>query len=221
MSVQSERRKRWVAGQKAAAGRRPTVEMERWFEVPKKWTFQMPKLRRWVESRLEGDVLNLFGGFTRLDHPGGASILYNDRNLDLEADYRRDSYNLLEWQDAGGRFGTVILDPPFTAYQAVRTYGITRAQEISHAREVALYALKPGGRIISIGYNSTGMSESRGFVKESIALVNTGASHNDYIALCERHLTEDAKSSKEPPDAGIARAIPLGLLCWPDGDHTY
>jgi hypothetical protein len=46
--------------------------------------------------------------------------------------------------------------------------------------------LRPGGRVLSLGFNSTGMSDSRGFDKEAILMVNCGGSHNDYIVMSER-----------------------------------
>lgn len=153
--------------------------------MPRKWTFQMPKLRSWVEGRLEGAVLNLFGGVTVLS--GGEYIVHNEINPDLHADTRLDAYDLAQWQDHKSSFDTVVFDPPYTAFQAVKTYGVKKAQLVSHARDVVEYVLRPGGRVISLGFNSTGMSDSRGYSKEALLLVNCGGSHNDYIILSERH----------------------------------
>lgn len=144
----------------------------------------MPKLRSWIEGRLEGAALNLFGGMVRLEHPNGY-VEYNDINPDLPADLRRDAYNLSLWVDRQHAYDTVVFDPPYSAYQAVKTYG-RKAQLVSHARDVVEYVLRPGGRVLSLGFNSTGMSESRGFSKESLLLVNCGGSHNDIICLSER-----------------------------------
>jgi hypothetical protein len=154
----------------------------------------MPKVRKWIEARLTGDVLNMFGGVTKLTYDG--AILYNDLNLSLPADLRLDCYDLSQWSDQANRFDTVIFDPPYTAFQAVRTYGSKRAQEVSHARDVVEHCLRPGGRVLSLGFNSTGMSESRGFVKDSIALVNCGASHNDIIIVSEIEIARQSKESQ-------------------------
>src|SRR4051812_26062288 len=62
------------------------IPISRFFEMPRSWTFQMPKLRAWVEARLEGPTLNLFGGVTTLVHPGGEGIHHNEINPDLPAD---------------------------------------------------------------------------------------------------------------------------------------
>jgi hypothetical protein len=159
------------------------VIIERIFEMPRSWTFQMPKLRKWMEDRIEGHTLNLFGGITRLK----GDVVYNDLNPDLPADLRRDAYDLNQWADSHARFDTVIFDPPYSAFQAVRTYGRKRAQEVTHARDVVEYVLKPGGRVISFGFNTTGMGMSRGYEKEAILIVNCGGSHNDYLCMSERH----------------------------------
>jgi hypothetical protein len=163
--------------------------IERIFEMPRKWTFQMPKLRSWVESRLEGRVLNLFGGVTKLTPPAGGAVVTNDLYLP-EADYQRDACDLTQWLDSEHEFDTVVFDPPYSDFQAVKTYGVKKAQKVTHARDVVEYVLRPGGRVISLGFNSTGMSASRGFVKEEILLVNCGGSHNDILVVSERHKCE-------------------------------
>lgn len=144
----------------------------------------MPKLRAWTEERIEGHTLNLFGGVTRLR----GDIVYNDINPELPADYRRDAYDLAVWSDSQSRFDTVVFDPPYSAFQAVQTYGSKRAQRVTHARDVVEYVLKPGGRVLSFGFNTTGMGKTRGYEKEHILIVNCGGSHNDYLCLSERHV---------------------------------
>lgn len=153
--------------------------------MPRKWTFQMPKVRTWIESRIEGRTLNLFGGITRLT----GDVVHNDLQpeLCLPGDLSRDACDGAQWVDLEHVFDTVVFDPPYSFHQAVVSYGLKKQQKVSHARDVVEWVLKPGGRVLSLGFNSTGMSESRGFEKEALALVNCGGSHNDYILLSERH----------------------------------
>jgi hypothetical protein len=159
------------------------MTIERIFEMPRKWTFQMPKTKAWVEDKLEGDVLNLFGGVVRLNN-----ATHNDLNTGLlnPGDLNFDAFDLAAWRDYAGRYDTVVFDPPYSAHQAVVSYGTRRAQQVSHARDVVEYVLRPGGRVISLGWNSTGMSKGRGFEKEALLLINHGGSHNDTIVLVER-----------------------------------
>jgi 16S rRNA G966 N2-methylase RsmD len=133
-------------------------------------------------ERLYGDVLNLFGGIVRLPN-----AIHNDINATLlhDGELNRDACDLAAWLDMESKFDVVVVDPPFSAHQAVVSYGIKKAQKITHARDVVEYVLKPSGRVISLGYNSTGMSESRGFKKEALALINHGGSHTDMICLSE------------------------------------
>lgn len=166
------------------------MTLERWFEMPRKWTFQMPKVRQWVEDLLVGPTLNLFGGVVRLDHPLGAPIIHNDINEELlhDGDLHLDAFDLSHWVHHRDQFDTVVFDPPYSAHQAVVSYGQKRQQQVSHARDVVEWVLRPGGSVISLGFNSTGMSKSRGFEKDHLALVNCGGSHNDYILLAEHQL---------------------------------
>lgn len=167
------------------------IKMSRFFEHPRGvWTFQMPKLRTWTEERLEGEtVLNLFGGLTRLTpNQPSQKIWHNDIMIDYlkDGELNRDAYDLSKWQDFQASVDTVVFDPPYSAFQAVVSYGVKKAQKVTHARDVVEYVLKPTGRVISYGFNSTGMSAKRSFIKEEILLVNCGASHNDYICTVER-----------------------------------
>jgi hypothetical protein len=165
------------------------IKLSRFFEHPRnQWTFQMPKLRKWTEERLEGRTLNLFGGMTRLTHPSGLEILHNELRDDIDADCHKDACDLPQWADYAGSFDTVVFDPPFSFHQAVVSYGIKKAQRVTHARDVVDFVLKPEGRVISYGFNSTGMSAKRGYRKEEILIVNCGASHNDYLVTMERRL---------------------------------
>lgn len=165
---------------------RDQLTIDRIFEMPRKWTFQMPKLRQWIEDRLEGSVLNMFGGVVRLK----GDVIHNDIEpaLLVDGDLNRDAFDLTHWVSDQKRFDTVVFDPPYSAHQAVVSYGTKKAQKVTHARDVVEYVLRPGGRVLSLGFNSTGMGACRGFEKEHILMVNCGGSHNDYIVMCERHL---------------------------------
>lgn len=161
------------------------VAIERFFEMPHRYTFQMPKLRAWVESKLEGRTLNIFGGITRLIHPQGHEIVHNDIRPEMYPDVSIDAYDI-DAITALGRFQTVVFDPPYSAYQAVHSYGGVKMQEVSRARQGIQRVLDLEGVVISLGWNSTGMGEKRGYAKEAILLVNSGGSHNDIIITVER-----------------------------------
>jgi hypothetical protein len=60
-------------------------------------------------------------------------------------------------------------------------------------RDVISRILKPGGVVLSFGWNSNGMGKGRGFEIEEILLVAHGASHNDTICLAERKIENTQK----------------------------
>ena len=82
---------------------------------PNKWTFQSDKIREWVESHLQGSVLNACAGKTYLQHSG--EIVRNDLNEDRDADYH---YDVIEIADhfPSNSFDTVVFDPPFSSEQS-------------------------------------------------------------------------------------------------------
>lgn len=58
----------------------------------------------------------------------------------------------------------------------------------ANIKDEAARILKPGGLVITLGWNSTGLGKRRGFTKEQLLVVNHGAQHNDTLALLESKL---------------------------------
>jgi len=80
-------------------------------QPPKRYTFEMPKLRQWIEFWCEGKVLNLFAGKTFLN----VDEVRVDINVEMNADYYMDAYSFVSmWiQERKAKFGTIIMDPPY------------------------------------------------------------------------------------------------------------
>lgn len=148
-------------------------------------TFQMPKLRTWVLKQCCGRTLNLFGGKTRLNKYYSGEIIHNDINPEIDADYHYDALEIGK-HFPEEFFDSVIFDPPYTMYQAIHSYNGHMIQDVTACRNSLTPLLKSGGIIVSLGYNSTGMGNHRGFKKTKILLVNNGGSHNDIIVLVEK-----------------------------------
>ena len=162
------------------------MEMEYLFEMPSVNTFTMPKLRKWVLGMCQGKVLNVFGGKTKLSRfYNKGKIIHNDLNPDIDSDTH---YNAMEIDYFFPRssFDTAILDPPYTMYQAVHSYDGYRCQDITRVRNAVDKLVRSGGIVISLGYNSTGMSHRRGYKKSALLIVNSGGSHNDTMVLVEK-----------------------------------
>lgn len=45
--------------------------------------------------------------------------------------------------------------------------------------------MKPGGHVLSFGWNTNGMGKENGFVQKEILIVSHGGWHNDTLCLAE------------------------------------
>jgi hypothetical protein len=153
-----------------------------------KWTFQIKPIAVLLERYMQkGKYLVPFGGLTRFPTKEGREVVYIDLNPKLPKPYiLGDAFEIMqEMIKNGERWDGLILDPPYTYYQTVRTYGMKRVQEITQLRTLTERLVNEDGWVITLGYNSTGMGESRGWTKQEIMIVNLGGSHNDIIITVE------------------------------------
>ena len=163
----------------------------RFIPVPRwsKWTFTSPPMRKWVESHLEGRVLNACAGKTHLRH--SCEIVRNDLDEKIEANTHLDVAELAGQYPAES-FDTIVYDPPWSNYQANLRYegrhvtktadgfltkinlddlpisieGGREKQQLGHARlakEGFAYLLKPGGHVIELTFHGTCMPSRLGF----------------------------------------------------------
>lgn len=151
-------------------------------QPPKRYTFEMPKLKKWVESWCEGEVLNLFAGKTLLR----ASEYRVDIDQDMPADWHGDAYDFVTTTDM--KFDTIILDPPYNLRKAREKYEGRHIGSLTKIKNELDGVIRPNGLILSLGYDSTGMGKKRGYRKIAICLICHAGDHNDTIALVERRM---------------------------------
>lgn len=188
------------------------MELTYMMQPPKRWTFAQPRLRKWVEQHCVGHVLNLFAGKTTLN-------VYETR-VDINPDMNRiefpmDAYTFVrEWiklldpamgmgnyrllcESANSsnpirpeKFDTVILDPPYSIRKGREKYGGKYIGRLTRIKNLLPQILSEQGRIISLGYDSVGMSASRGFRKLALCVVCHSGDHNDTLCLVEEKIPE-------------------------------
>jgi hypothetical protein len=161
------------------------MEMTYISQPPSKWTFEQPKLKKWTESWCQGNVLNLFAGKIKLN----VDEIRVDLSNEFQPDYCMDAYEFVTTWDKF-YFDTIIFDPPYNLRKAREKYG-TEGKYIgidTKIKNKLSGILNPGGLILTYGFNSVGMSKSRGFEKIAICLVCHNGNHNDTIALVERKI---------------------------------
>lgn len=150
-------------------------------EQQKRYSFERPKFRSWVESQCDGKVLNLFAGRTKL----GIEEVRVDNNEKSVADHYIDAMDFIK--NCNETFNTIILDPP----QNMKTLRVKYRQgyeiEFEIFKNEIINILADGGKIINIGKDSIGMGRQRGFEKTALCLVHHNAGYEDLIALVEEN----------------------------------
>lgn len=136
------------------------------------WTFEAPQVRRVVEAYLSGRVLNACAGKTRLRHKG--EVHRNDIDVDRDADTHHDVTELDDCLEISA-WDTVVFDPPFDEEQAEEHYnghtvGRGPSGGLWAARDALARLTAPGGRVLSIGWNSVGLGYKDQFEREAVHL---------------------------------------------------
>jgi len=173
-------------------GRRDDVAMSYWTVQPNKWTFQSTKIREWVEQRLQGRVLNACAGKTKLAHD--QEIVRNDIDEDRDAELHVDVCEIAEHLEPES-FDTIVYDPPFSQYQASRSYEGKTVGDSALAKRQFDALLAPGGKVIQFGFTTTCMPMSMGYERDEVAVWNTLGQMNDYLSVID---IKPGQSSAEP-----------------------
>jgi len=84
-----------------------------------KWTFQDNTVRKWVQDRLDGRVLNACAGETQLKHD--SEIIRNDINTDRPASLHVDVKEIDKHVE-GESFDSIVYDPPWSVFQVNDKY---------------------------------------------------------------------------------------------------
>jgi hypothetical protein len=164
-------------------GPRDDIEMSYWTVQPNKWTFQSRKIRRWVEARLRGRVLNACAGKTKLAHDH--EVVRNDIDPERDADLHVDVCEIADYFDSGS-FDTIVYDPPFSQYQASRCYEGRKVGDSALAKRQFDALLAPGGRVIQFGFTTTCMPMELEYERKEVAVWNTLGQMNDYLSVIDQ-----------------------------------
>ncbi len=161
------------------------IKLEYLCQPPKKHTFEMPRLKQWVAGWCHGNVLNLFAGNTMLI-PGETR---NDIDPSANAEFHMDAHEFVKTWD-GNKFDTVVLDPPYNMRKSREKYGDRHIGDFTLLKNELLRIINLGSNVITLGYDSVGMSASRGFEKIAICIVCHGGDHNDTLCVVESYVVE-------------------------------
>ncbi len=166
------------------------MRFSRVWEMPNSNTFEIKCIGKLIHRYLKPEMVSVdpFANNCKL------AKITNDLNPDYDTNYHLDAVDFLkQFTDSSVDF--VFYDPPYSLRQVSECYknvGIAVTKETTqsswktkHINEISRI-LKPGGIVISFGWNSNGVGKKRGFEIAEIMLVAHGGSHNDTIVTVEK-----------------------------------
>lgn len=170
------------------------LTMDREWELPNRWTFEINAVREIVERELgDGLWIDPFAGESDL------ADVTNDLHPERDTDHTMKAVDFMGMYAEGQVDGGVLLDPPYSAEQLKRQYdniGISPHRDETNGgfygsvRDEIERICGEGSTVISCGWNSTGIGKTRGFEKRHIRLVCHGSSRNDTIVTVEDYTSE-------------------------------
>lgn len=165
------------------------IKIERVWGMPNKNTFEVLPIKALIgeEVDLSKYWIDPFANRNRI------ATVTNDLNPEYDTNYHLDALDFLKLFDDASVDG-VLYDPPYSPRQVSECYhnfGYEVSSETtrasfwgSHKKEISRI-IKPGGKVLSFGWNSGGIGAKYGFEIIRILLVPHGGWHNDTICTVE------------------------------------
>ena len=146
----------------------------------RRYTFQSPKIKKWVEENSKGKCLNLFAGLTKLN----LNEIRNDIDKEMIADFHKDAVEFVkEWK--GDKFDTIILDPPYAYRKSMEMYKGNYVSKFRLLADEIPKVLKKNGKVIIFGYHSTFLGKRRGFKLSNLCVFAHGGAQHCTIGIIE------------------------------------
>lgn len=169
------------------------MRIDRKWAMPNKHTFDIPPIKELIlEELTPGTWIDPFASRNKF------AGITNDLNKDFDTDYHVDALEFLR-MFADISIDGVLYDPPYSPRQVSECYnsiGFNVTQETTrasfwgnHKKEISRI-VKPGGKVLTFGWNSGGIGRKYGFEVTRILLVPHGGWHNDTICTVEQKVRD-------------------------------
>jgi hypothetical protein len=156
-------------------------------QPPKRYTFEMPKLKQWIEQQCKGKTLNLFAGKTLLK----VDETRVDMDKTMPADYHMEAEAFVNYAIQNNlKFDTIVLDPPYNLRKSREKYQGRYIGSFTKIKNLLPQILNDNGLVITLGYDTVGMAKCRGFKKKAICLICHSGDHNDTLCLVEQKIPQ-------------------------------
>lgn len=166
------------------------MEITRVWAMPNSRTFSIPPIGAIIKKYTSDKslVIDPFSNNNRL------ATITNDIDPECDADFHMDAIDFLK-SFGESSVDAVLYDPPYSPRQVAECYKslgktvnmqTTQASYWSNQKKEIARIVKPGGIVITCGWNSGGIGMKYGFEIQEILLVPHGGWHNDTIVTVER-----------------------------------
>jgi hypothetical protein len=163
------------------------MRISRIWKMPSTDTFDVPAIGEFVKSYLRQSEISI-DPFARNKK---WATYTNDLNPETSAEYHMDAVEFLEFLKSQGiQPDLIILDPPYSLHQVVKSYsryGDKRVNALTPVYDLCAEMLPVNGVALNFGFNTNGICRD-GFEIEQIMLVAHGGHHNDTICMAERRV---------------------------------
>ena len=169
--------------------------IDRTWAMPNKNTFSIKPIRELIDRYWQdGLSVDPFANSSRL------ADITNDLDTDYDTDYHMDATDFLSMFDDQS-VSVLLYDPPYSSRQvsecyrkmnmAVNTETTQNSYWRKHKEQIRRI-VKPGGFVITCGWNSGGIGQKYGFETLHIRLVAHGGNHYDTIVVVEKRKNDSA-----------------------------
>ena len=148
----------------------------------RRYTFQSPKIKKWVEDNSQGKCLNLFAGTTKLN----IDEVRNDIDDIALKDFQMDALDFVKYAIKNNMyFDTIILDPPYAYRKAMEMYNGNYTSKFKQIADLVPTILKKDGKVISFGYHSTFLGKKRKAKLVKLCVFAHGGAQHCTIGIIE------------------------------------
>lgn len=166
------------------------MEFKKAWAMPNGNTFTIKPIKELVEREVAkgGVIVDPFANNCKY------GTITNDLNPEFETNYHMDALEFLKTLPDESA-DLVLYDPPYSITQASELYhsygkaklevNVANMKYWSLIKDNIARILKPGGRVISCGWNTNGLGKGRNFEMTEVLIVNHGGSKNDTLVTLE------------------------------------
>lgn len=165
------------------------IKFSRVWEMPNSNTFDISCINKLIQKYNRAEYLSLdpFANKNRI------AKITNDLDPDMGCDYCMDALDFLKTFDSES-IDFILYDPPYSPRQVSECYKklgrtvnmqTTQSSFWGNLKKEIARVLRPGGVVISFGWNTNGIGKTKGFYIVEVMAVAHGGAHNDTLCTVE------------------------------------